>query len=151
MRVGDFLPGGEEYSSSCFGFLSASSLIHFWSISCPACKSNMPHLQKLRDGYEARGLRTVAIHMPRGEGELDEAKVRAVADEIGVTETLILDNDHRISEAFGVSAVPAYFLFDVEGKLRRHALGNFGVRMIGEAVKRLFGDTEPVDETGVAT
>jgi len=111
----------------------------------------MPHLQKLRDGYEARGLRTVAIHMPRGEGELDEAKVRAVADEIGVTETLILDNDHRISEAFGVSAVPAYFLFDVEGKLRRHALGNFGVRMIGEAVKRLFGDTEPVDETGVAT
>lgn len=111
----------------------------------------MPHLQKLRDDYATRGLQTVAIHMPRGDSELDETKVRAVATEIGVTETLILDNDHKISEAFGVNAVPAYFLFDSEGKLRRHALGNFGVRMIGEAAKRLFGDTEHAKESDAAT
>ena len=100
----------------------------------------MPLLQVLRDRYAGRGLQVVAVHMPRGNAELDEATVRTIADEIGVTETLLFDNDHAISEAFGVQAVPAYFLFDAEGKLRRHALGNFGVRIIGQAVERLFGD-----------
>ncbi|MBC8138320.1 MAG: TlpA family protein disulfide reductase [Fibrella sp.] len=120
-------------------------LFHVWSISCPACEVNMPHLQKLRDRYANRGLQTVAIHMPLGDGELDAAKVRAVADEIGVSETLLFDNDHAVSGAFGVNAVPAYFLFDAQGKLRRHALGNFGVRIIGQAIERIFGDAP--DET----
>lgn len=66
-------------------------LYHVWSISCPACKSNMQHLQALCDKYAGQGLQTVAIHVPRGESEQDAATVRAVATEIGVTETLILD------------------------------------------------------------
>lgn len=115
-------------------------LVHFWSISCPACKSNMPHLQKLRDKYTSQGLQTVAIHMPRGDAELDNSKVHQIAEEVGLTETLFIDNEHELVDLFGVNAVPAYFLFDAEGKLRRHALGNFGVRMIGQALQRLFGD-----------
>lgn len=141
LRTGDPVPPALLTDSTA----NAVCLFHIWSISCPACKANMPHLQTLRDQYAERGLRTVAIHMPRGDNELDEATVRKIADEIGVTETLIFDNDHAVSGAFGVNAVPAYFLFDAEGKLRRHALGNFGVRMIGQAVQRLFGDAP--DET----
>ena len=140
LKVGSLLSdiGSQElsrvtHSGSCV-------LLHVWSISCPACKSNMAHLQSLRDKYVGRGLQTVAMHMPRGEAELDEATVRKVADQIGVTEVLLLDNDRSIADAFGVNAVPAYFLFDAEGKLRRHALGSFGIRMIGQAVQRLFGD-----------
>ena len=138
MKIGDAIPASVRQSDE-----SSQLLVHFWSISCPACKINMPYLQALRDGYLAHRLQTVAIHKPRGDAELDQAKVRAVADEIGVTETLVFDNDHKISEAFGVDAVPAYFLFDAEGRLRRHALGNFGVRMIGEAVKQLLGEATP--------
>lgn len=138
LKVGDPIP--IEMFECLNDDTSKSLLVHVWSISCPACKANMPHLQALRDKYAERGLQTVAIHMPRGEAELNEAKVRLVSDAIGVTETLVSDNEHKISEAFGVNAVPAYFLFDAEGKLRRHALGNFGVRIIGQAVQRLFGD-----------
>jgi len=149
IRVGDPIPSRLRFDDESVS--GRPFLYHVWSVSCPACKSNMPRLQALRDDYAARGLQTVAVHMPRGEGELDEEKVRAAADEIGVIELLLFDNDHEISETLGAHAVPAYFLFDAEGKLRRHALGNFGVRIIGEAVKRLFGDTEPVDEPRTAT
>ena len=156
IKVGALIPENAFVrlaNDSSVGEVSHTSpkLLHIWSISCPSCKSNMPHLHKLRDQFATHGLQTFAIHMPRGEGELDEEKVRAVADEIGVIELLLFDNDHEISETLGAHAVPAYFLFDAEGKLRRHALGNFGVRIIGEVVKRLFGDTEPVDETRTAT
>ena len=41
-----------------------------------------------------------------------------------------------------MDAWPTYFLFDKEGKMRRHAKGNFGVRMIEQALIRLFDEDE---------
>lgn len=117
------------------------TLVHFWAMSCPACKMNMPYLQELRERYGPKGLRTVAVHMPRGPFDLDVEKVKKVATEIGITEPCAIDNEHEIGDTFGVDAWPAYFLFDAEGKLRRQAKGNFGVRMIEQALIRLFDNT----------
>ncbi len=100
----------------------------------------MPDLQELRDGYVPKGLQVVAVHMPRGEFDLDVEEVRRVAEELGVTEPCAIDNEHKIGIAFGVDAWPTYFLFDAERKLRRHARGNFGVRMVEQVLIRLFDD-----------
>ena len=117
-------------------------IVYFWSKSCPSCHVNMPHLQKLRDEYGPKGLEVVAVHRPMGEFDLDEAKVLEVAKELGITEKLIFDNDHSIGDELKVDAWPTYFLFDKEGKMRRHAKGNFGVRMIEQALIRLFDEDE---------
>ncbi|WP_395089087.1 TlpA disulfide reductase family protein [Armatimonas sp.] len=117
-------------------------LMYFWSSSCPSCHANMPHLQKIRDEYGPKGLQIVAVHRPMGEFDLDEAKVLEVAKELGITEKLIFDNDHSIGDELKVDAWPTYFLFDKEGKVRRHAKGQFGVRMIEQALIRLFDEDE---------
>ena len=115
-------------------------IIHFWSKSCPACHANMPHLQKLRDGYSDNGLQVIAVHRPMLDADLDTEEIHKVAAELGITEPCALDNDHKIGDALGVDAWPTYFLFDSEGKLRRHAKGNFGVRMIEQALIRMYGE-----------
>ncbi len=102
----------------------------------------MPHLHKLRDQYASKGLEVVSVHRPMGDFDLDEAEVRKVAVEIGITETLIFDNDHQIGDALGVDAWPTYFLIDPDGTVRRHARGNFGVKMIEQALIRLLGEPE---------
>ncbi len=79
------------------------------------------------------------------ESDINEEEVRKVADELGITEMLIFDNDHKIGDALGVDAWPTYFLIDPDGTVRRHARGNFGVRMIEQALIRLLG--EPDAET----
>ena len=115
-------------------------LIHFWAKSCPACHANMPHLQKIRDKYSKKGLQIIAVHRPMGKHDLDIEEVRKIATELGITEPCALDNDHKIGDALGVDAWPTYFLFDAEGKLRRHARGNFGVKMIEQALIRMYGE-----------
>ena len=87
-----------------------------------------------------------------GEFDLDEAKVLEVAKELGITEKLIFDNDHKIGDELKVDAWPTYFLFDKDGKVRRHAKGQFGVKMIEQALIRLFDEdtaqgTEKATET----
>jgi thiol-disulfide isomerase/thioredoxin len=121
---------------------SKNRIIGFWSKSCPACHVNMPHLHKLRDSYKNKGLEVISVHRPMNERDMDEAEVRKVADELGITETLIFDNDHKIGDALGVDAWPTYFLIDPDGTVRRHARGNFGVRMIEQALIRLLGEPE---------
>jgi thiol-disulfide isomerase/thioredoxin len=124
-----------------------SQIIYFWSKSCPSCHANMPYLQKLRDSYADNGLQVIAVHRPMGDFDLDTEEIRKVALELGVTEPCALDNDHKIGDALGVDAWPTYFLFDAEGKLRRHAKGNFGVRMIEQALIRMYGkDTDDENE-----
>jgi thiol-disulfide isomerase/thioredoxin len=114
------------------------TIVYFWSKSCPSCHANMPALQRLRDDYANKGLQVVSIHRPMGDFDLDTEEICKVTAELGVTEPCALDNDHKIGDALGVKAWPTYFLFDAEGKLRRHATGNFGVRMIEQALIRMY-------------
>jgi thiol-disulfide isomerase/thioredoxin len=118
------------------------TIIHVWSKSCPACHENMPHVQKLKKEYAEKGLQVIGVHRPMRELDMDVDEVRKVAAELGVTEPCALDNDHKIGDALGVDAWPTYFLFDETGKLRRRAKGNFGVRMIEQALIRMYGEDE---------
>jgi thiol-disulfide isomerase/thioredoxin len=118
------------------------TIIHFWSKSCPACHENMPHVQKLKDEYAKHGLQVIGVHRPMHEADMDTEEIRKVAAELGVTEPCALDNDHKIGDALGLDAWPTYFLFDETGKLRRRATGHFGVRMIEQALIRMYGEEE---------
>lgn len=115
-------------------------LLHFWAMSCPACHANMPHLKTLRDRYAEHGLQVVAVHRPRGPFDLDQDRLRETMSKLGVTEPCALDNEHTLGDRFEVSAWPTYYLFDGEHKLRRHAMGGFGVRMMQPALERLFDE-----------
>lgn len=125
-------------------FLNGSPLlVYFWAMSCPACKTNMANLHELRDKYADQGLQLIAVHMPRGPFDLNEDKVREAMREVGMSELCLFDNDHVIGNAFETGGVwPVYFLFGANGKLKRHAAGSFGVKMMEAALLRLFSEPD---------
>lgn len=135
MSVGDMCP--VDIISDLNGYIV---VLYFWSKSCPACHANMDDVHRIRDAYSGYGLETISIHRPMNESDLDESRVCDVAKEIGITEKLIFDSDHKIGDEMGVEAWPTYFLFDREGRLRRHAKGQFGIRMIEQALLRLVDE-----------
>lgn len=94
-----------------------------------------------RDAYAARGLRVVAIHLPREEAETDVARVRDDAARRGITEPLGIDNAVAVADAFDNKFVPAYFLFDREGLLRSRSAGDAGLGLLKGALARQLGDT----------
>jgi hypothetical protein len=67
--------------------------------------------------------------------------VKAVAQkaaELGITQPCGIDNLHRVAEAYENQWVPAYYLFDREGRLRGRTAGYAGLSMLENALKRLF-------------
>lgn len=112
-------------------------LIHFWSISCYHCKDSMPALQAIRDRYSNQ-LRTIAVHMPLSPADTDVDQVAAVSRNYQITEPLLIDNDHKLADAFSNRYVPAYYLFGTDRILYEYHLGQRGVDRIGRAVERLL-------------
>ena len=114
------------------------TLVHFWSVSCDLCIDNLARVAALRDTYE--GLRVIAIHTPRTEADRDTEKVRDAITHNNITEPCAVDNEHKLREAFQNEAgdVPAYYLYDGEGKLNIFAAGEGGLSTVEGAVQRVF-------------
>jgi len=119
---------------------------HFWSVSCGTCKENLPRVGQWRDEKKDQGLRVIAIHMPRYEADTDVEAVRELIGTIGITEPCAVDNEHKLKDAFqnDQGFVPAYYLFDSEGKLKSFAAGERGLDMLKSAMDRVLS---PVEQT----
>ncbi|HEU5140473.1 MAG TPA: redoxin domain-containing protein [Bacillales bacterium] len=113
------------------------TLFHFWSMSCHLCKEAMPKVNEFRDEYKD-DLNVVAVHMPRGPKELEVDDVKKVAEEHGITQPIFVDNDHKLTDAFENEYVPAYYVFDAEGKLRHFQAGGGGMKMLTKRVNRVL-------------
>jgi hypothetical protein len=79
--------------------------------------------------------------MPRYETDTDVDAVRAAVEAHGIAEPSAVDNQHKLRDAFlnENGYVPAYYLFDGEGKLRSFAAGERGLNMIAPALHRTLG------------
>jgi thiol-disulfide isomerase/thioredoxin len=117
------------------------TLIHFWSISCGTCKENMPRIAEWRDQLKERGLRMIAIHIPRYEADTDVEGVREAIANYELIEPCAVDNEHKLKDAFqnDKGYVPAYYLFDGEGRLRGFAAGERGLDLLKSTLDRVMG------------
>ncbi|HBB88486.1 MAG TPA: thiol-disulfide oxidoreductase [Blastocatellia bacterium] len=148
MRIGTPMPslaGATEWFGGTQGQAEAEAqgqptLVHFWSISCGMCKDNLPRVATWRDDLREKGLRVIAVHMPRYEADTDVEQVRDMIATYNITEACAVDNDHKVRDAFQNEQgyVPAYYLFDREGKLRGFAAGERGLDLLKATLDRVL-------------
>lgn len=148
LKIGAGMPsldGATEWFGATQAHVLAESsghptLVHFWSIGCDICKENMERIAGWREKYQTEGLRVIAVHMPRYESETDTEAVRDAITQHNIAEPCAIDNRHKLRDAFENEEgyVPAYYLFDAEGKLRSFAAGERGLDVLAPALDRLF-------------
>ncbi len=121
------------------------TLVHFWSMSCGMCKDNLPRVAEWRDQLKEKGLRVIAVHMPRYETDTDVEGVREAIANYDIVEPCAVDNEHKLKDAFknDQGYVPAYYLFDGEGKLRSFAAGERGLDLLKATLDRVMGQAQP--------
>ncbi|MBV9957151.1 MAG: redoxin domain-containing protein [Acidobacteria bacterium] len=151
MRIGTERPsldGATEWFGATQAHAEAESagqptLVHFWSVSCGTCKENLPRIAEWREKNREAGLRVIAVHMPRYEADTDVEAVREAISTYNITEPCAIDNQHKLRDAFQNEQgyVPAYYLFDAEGKLKSFAAGERGFSMVAAALERMLAAT----------
>jgi hypothetical protein len=116
------------------------TLVHFWSASCDVCTNNLSRVADWRDRFDGL-LRVIAVHAPRQEADADTEQVRDAVALHNITEPCAVDNEHKLRAAFDNEQddLPAYYLYDAEGKLRGFAAGERALNMIETALESLLG------------
>ena len=156
MRIGTEMPkldGATEWFGGTQAHAEAEAkgrptLVHFWAVSCGICKENMPRVNEWRDKHAADGLRVVAVHMPRYEADTDVEAVREAISKYNITEPCAVDNEHKLRDSFHNEQgfVPAYYLFDAQGKLKSFAAGERGLDMLSSALERILAASKTSQE-----
>ncbi|HEY9787228.1 MAG TPA: redoxin domain-containing protein [Candidatus Obscuribacterales bacterium] len=111
-------------------------LVHFWAISCGICKESLPEISSWLTKYGEKGLKILSVHMPRQESDTNVEAVKEAIDEYEVKQPCVVDNWHEITDGFENKYVPAFYLFDAEGKLRQYNAGEKAAKMIESKIER---------------
>lgn len=90
-------------------------LVDFWASWCPPCRVENPHYRKLRDQYSDRGFEVFGISLDDDRSRWEAATRRDRIDWPQVFDGLGFESPHAL--AYGVTALPASFLLDREGRI----------------------------------
>ena len=117
-------------------------LIHFWSISSETAKANLSQIAELRDQWRREGLRVIGVHVPNSQAEKEAAEIRDALKRFNLTEPCALDNDLKLCKDFenNEQAIPAYYLFDIDGKLNTSSTAEDGLVMIEDKLEEMVLD-----------
>lgn len=88
-------------------------MLNFWASWCGPCRQEMPHLEEMYLEYSQSGLTILAISVDEDTGEADR-----FMGELKVTFPYLYDNKNKVSELYGVEAMPTTILIDRQGRKR---------------------------------
>ena len=89
-------------------------LIHFWTLSCPACKLEAPNIQTISKEYDVL---TIAVNSGS-----DEA-IQTYMQEQGLDFKVLNDRGGVWSKKFKIEVFPTTFIYDAKGTLRFTEVG----------------------------
>jgi thiol-disulfide isomerase/thioredoxin len=93
-------------------------LIDFWATWCGPCNAELPHMKKIAKEFAGQPLVIISVSW-----DADETKWQNFINKNEMTWVQYRDADHRLSNAFGVQAIPHYFTIDSDGVLTAEMLG----------------------------
>ncbi|MEM8546773.1 MAG: TlpA disulfide reductase family protein [Pseudomonadota bacterium] len=88
-------------------------MINFWATWCGPCREEMPLLDELHSRYNRVGFSLLGVNI-----DDDQKRAEDMLDALGVTFPVVFDHTKRVSEQYGVSAMPVTLLLDREGVVR---------------------------------
>ncbi len=93
--------------------------LNFWATWCVPCRQEMPTMEKLHRTFKEQGLEVVTVNFREGKKE-----VRKFFDELGLTFTVLLDRDGKVSEEYGAWSIPLSYFINRKGEFVGKVMGS---------------------------
>jgi peroxiredoxin len=102
-------------------------LINFWATWCPPCRAEMDDLEAFYYDHQKEGLMILAVNS--GESRDIAAEF---AQELGLSFTVLLDEDFTISDQWLINSLPTSILVDRDGVVQVIHVGLFSAEQMDE-------------------
>ena len=106
-------------------------ILNFWATWCPPCVNEMPLLQEVYNNRRGEGIEVIGINYNE-----DYDRVKKFISEKGVTFTILIDSDLKVSMDYGVIGLPVTFFIDREGRIKEKFKGELNKKLIEDILNR---------------
>lgn len=110
--------GGRETATEVAGKVV---VVDVFTVDCFNCRNVTPTLRAL---HRRPNVIVIGVHTPETSYERERAHIVDKLAELGVTWPVVLDDDQRVWNAFGIEAWPTQLFFDRNGTLRHTVVGD---------------------------
>jgi len=93
-------------------------LIHFWADWCSHCRQEFPKIQKAYDKLKLQGYEIIAINAGQTREHVLEIKMS-----YNLSFPLLVDEEAKTAEVYGVTGLPTSFFIDKNGMIREKHIG----------------------------
>jgi thiol-disulfide isomerase/thioredoxin len=108
-------------------------MLEFWATWCPPCREEIPTLERLHKEYSGKGLTILAVSLD--EGGWDEVKAFVAVRKITYT---VLRGTEDVSTLYKIRLIPAMFLIDKEGNIKKQYMGGGSTEDVEQMIKALL-------------
>lgn len=121
-------------------------LLNLWATWCAPCRIEMPSIQRLADELGPEGLKIVAVSVD----VLDPTEVRAFAEELGLTFTILQDRTQQIEASYQTTGLPETFVINRHGEIVHWHIGpdQWDKPVHIERLRRLLKEPHPAQASG---
>lgn len=88
-------------------------MLNFWASWCGPCRQEMPLLEQLFQRYQPMGFTILAVNVEDSSGD-----ALKMLKDVSVNFPVLFDSDNRISDTYGIEAMPSTILVDRDGNMR---------------------------------
>lgn len=111
-------------------------LVNFWATDCPGCIKEMPQLINTYKQYQPKGFEIIAVAMPYDQISQVLNYTKSQALPFPVTH----DSNSEIINKFGkVSLTPTAFIYDKQGHLLQHTIGELDFNALQQLLNKELG------------
>ncbi|MDR0551303.1 MAG: TlpA family protein disulfide reductase [Spirochaetaceae bacterium] len=93
-------------------------LVNFWATWCPPCRAEMPSMETFYRHFKDAGLEFAAVDIMESELNVGDFVRKS-----GYTFPVALDLDGKVSNAYGIQAVPSTFIVNKNGEIIASVVG----------------------------
>jgi len=115
-------------------------LVDFWTYGCINCVNTLPHVAKLQEKYNNKGLVIIGVHSPEFAFEKSTTNVAAAIKRHGITYPVAQDNDFATWNAYRNRFWPAQYIIDKNGKIVFEHAGEDAYNEIEQTIERLLNE-----------
>ena len=103
-------------------------VLNVWATWCGPCRQEMPALERLQKRFGPSGLEVVAVSVDAPVGTVGSSgrvggDVRKYVEEIGLSFTILTDQERTIEQLFLVQGLPTTFIIDKNGRIHQKIVG----------------------------
>jgi thiol-disulfide isomerase/thioredoxin len=115
-------------------------VLDFWTYCCINCVHNLANLEQVEEHFRGKPVVVVGVHSNKFTNEAEAANIRTAMLRYHIKHPVIVDKEHRIWTAYGVSAWPTLVFVDSEGRVAGAVSGEVQPEEIEKAVQTLLDE-----------